>query len=90
MGAPFTNLTGVAVTDAGKVWAVGTYFDAASGNQHTLVARHHDRGWRQVDAPSPGTGDAVLGAVSASGDEAWASDFAKTGGRDPLIEFHRD
>ena len=72
------------------MWTVGTFFDPVTGNQHTLVARHDADGWHAVDAPSPGTGDAVLGAVSAAGADVWATGFAKTDGRDPLVEHHRD
>jgi len=88
IGGAFTNLTGIAATDR-TVWTVGTFFDPVTGNQHTLVARHDADGWHAVDAPSPGTGDAVLGAVSAAGADVWAG-FAKTDGRDPLVEHHRD
>jgi hypothetical protein len=88
VGAAFANLTGVAISADATVWAVGTYFDAAAGKQHTLVVRHDATGWHAVPAPSPGTGDAVLGAVTARGGDVWAVGFAKTDGRDPLVEHH--
>jgi Phosphoesterase family len=89
LGAPFSNLTGIAVAGDGTPWAVGTYFDAASGNQHTLVARHDGTGWHAVPAPSPGTGDAVLGGLAAHGTALWAVGFAKTDGRDPIVLVHQ-
>jgi len=74
----------------GTVWGVGSAFDPASGNQLTLVARNDGAGWRQVAAPNPGTGDKVLGAISAAGDTAWTADYFKTAtGRTPLIELHQ-
>jgi hypothetical protein len=87
VGAAFSNLTGVAIADH-VVWAVGTYFDPTTGRQHTLIVQHDGSGWRAVPAPSPGTGDAVLGAVAAHDDDVWATGYAKTNGRDPLVEHH--
>jgi hypothetical protein len=43
-----------------------------------------------VAAPNPGTGDKVLGGISAAGDTAWAAGYFKTNvARSPLIELHR-
>jgi hypothetical protein len=86
-GSSFSNMTGVAATDQ-AVWAVGTFFDATSGNQRTLVLRHDGGGWHTVPAPSPGTGDAILGAVAASGDDVWAVGTAETDSNDALVERH--
>ena len=81
VGTAFTDLTGAAIADDGP-WAVGTYYDSTAGRQQTLVL-HGDS---VVAAPSPGTGDAVLGGISAAGRDVWASGFDKTdSGRDPLI-----
>ena len=89
VGTGFSDVTGVAIAhDA--VWAVGSAYDAASGNQLTLVARHTGAGWQQVAAPNPGTGDKVLGGISAAGGAAWAAGYYKTdAGRSPLIELHQ-
>lgn len=88
VGTGFSDVTGVAIA-GGTVWAVGSAFDAASGNQLTLVARHTRAGWQQVAAPNPGTGDKVLGGISAAGGTAWAVGYFKTdAGRSPLIEQH--
>jgi len=89
LGSGFSNVTGVAYAD-GTVWAVGSALDQASGNQLTLVARNSGTGWQQVPAPNPGTGDKVLGGISAAGDTAWAVGYFKTDtARSPLIELHR-
>lgn len=88
-GSSFSNMTGVVATDR-TVWAVGTFFDAASGNQRTLVLRQDASAWHPVSAPSPGTGNAILGAVAASGDDVWAVGAAETDSRDPLVEHHRE
>jgi hypothetical protein len=88
IGSGFSNVTGVAYSD-GTVWLVGSYLDQASGNQLTLVARNNGAGWQQVPAPNPGTGDKVLGGISAAGDTVWAAGFFKTPtARSPLIELH--
>jgi hypothetical protein len=88
IGAPFSNVTGVAVA-GGTAWLAGTYFNAATGLQHTLIARNDGTGWRAVAAPDPGTGDKVLGAIAATGGDLWAVGYDKTDtARDPLIEFH--
>ncbi len=88
IGGAFSNLTGVAVT-GDTVWAVGTFFDPADGNQHTIVARHDGSGWHAVPAPSPGTGNAVLGGIAAHGTDVWAVGAFETDNRDPLVEHHR-
>jgi hypothetical protein len=76
--------------DNGTVWAVGSALDPVSGNQLTLVARNSGSGWQQVAAPNPGTGDKVLGGVSAADGAAWAVGYYKTDtGRSPLIEVHQ-
>jgi hypothetical protein len=54
------------------------------------VARDSGAGWQQVAAPNPGTGDKVLGGISAAGHTVWAAGFFKTdAGRSPLIELHK-
>lgn len=89
LGTAFSDVTGVAVSN-GTPWLVGSALDAASGNQLTLVARHTSAGWQQVAAPNPGTGDKVLGGISAADGAAWAVGYDKTDtGRSPLIELHR-
>jgi len=90
IGAPFTNVTGVAVS-GGTTWLAGTYFNATTGLQHTLIARNDGTGWHAVAAPDPGTGDKVLGAIAATGGDLWAVGYDKTAtARDPLIEHHQD
>ena len=89
LGSGFSNVTGVAYS-GGTVWLVGSYLDNASGNQLTLVARNSGTGWQQVPAPNPGTGDKVLGGISAAGGTVWAGGYFKTDtARSPLIEVHR-
>jgi len=88
LGTGFSDVNGVAV--AGRtVWIAGEYLDAATGLQHTLLARSTTGGWQQVPAPNPGTGDKTLGGISATGNTAWAVGYFKTNtGRSPLIEVH--
>jgi hypothetical protein len=86
-GSSFSNMTGVVATDR-TLWAVGTFFDATSGNQDTLVLRNDGAGWHTVPAPSPGTGDAILGAVAASGDDVWAVGADEIDSRDGLVLRH--
>jgi hypothetical protein len=89
LGSGFSDVTGVAI-DNGTVWAVGSALDPVSGNQLTLVARNSGSGWQQLAAPNPGTGDKVLGGVSAADGAAWAVGYYKTDiGRSPLIEVHQ-
>lgn len=88
LGSAFSDVTGVTIAADG-VWAVGSALDPVSGNQLTLVAHNDGSGWQQVDAPNLGTGDKVLGGISAAGDTAWAVGYFKTDtGRSPLIELH--
>jgi hypothetical protein len=88
LGSGFSNVTGVAYSH-GTVWLVGSYLDKASGNQLTMVARNSGTGWQQVPAPNPGTGDKVLGGISAAGNTVWADGYFKTDtARSPLIELH--
>ena len=91
IAGPFSDVTGVAVSQ-GAVWLAGSYFDPVGGTELTLVARHTGGAagnWQQVAAPNPGTGDKVLGGISAAGGELWAVGFDKTDtGRSPLIEKH--
>ncbi len=88
LGSGFSDVAGVAVS-GDTAWLVGSYFDEASGSELTLVARSDGSGWHAVAAPNPGTGDKVLGGVSAVGGDVWAVGFDKTDlGRSPLIEVH--
>jgi hypothetical protein len=89
LGSGFSDSNGVAVT-GGTVWLAGGYLDAATGLQHTLLARSAASGWQQVPAPNPGTGDKTLGGISAAGTSAWTVGYFKTDtGRSPLIEVHK-
>ena len=88
VGTGFSDVNGVTVS-RGTVWLVGSAYDAASGLQLTVVARNSGSGWQRVPAPNPGTGDKVLGGISAAGDSAWAVGYYKTStARQPLIEVH--
>ena len=88
VGTGFSNVTGVSISH-GTAWIVGSAYDGTSGNQLTVVAEHTTGGWHQVPAPNPGTGDKVLGAISAAGNAVWAVGFFKTDtGRSPMIESH--
>jgi hypothetical protein len=89
LGTAFSDVNSVAYAD-GTLWAVGSALDPVSGNQLTLVARDDGHGWRQVAAPNPGTGDKVLGGISAAGSTVWAVGYFKTDvARSPLIELHQ-
>jgi hypothetical protein len=88
IGSAFTLLTGVTTVND-TVWAAGTYFDAVTGLQRTLITRYDESGWHAVNAPNPGSGDNVFGAIAATGNDVWAVGYDKaSNGRDPLIEHH--
>jgi hypothetical protein len=54
-----------------------------------VVTEHTASGWKQVPAPNPGTGDRILGGVSAAGDKVWAAGLFETDAdRGPLVELH--
>jgi hypothetical protein len=88
LGSGFSNITGVAVTGR-TAWLAGSALQEASGNQLTVVARNDGSGWRRVAAPNPGSGDRILGGISAAGGQAWAVGAYDTNARTPLIETHR-
>lgn len=86
VGSTFTTLNGVAVTNH-RPWTSGTYYNPATDRQHTLIARLTGSGWQAIHAPSPGTGDAVLGGLTTTGGQLWAGGYDKDStGREPLIE----
>lgn len=70
-------------------WLVGSALNEASGNQLTVVARNDGACWQRVAAPNPGTGDRILGGISATGGRAWAVGAYDTSARTPLIEAHK-
>lgn len=89
-GSAFSNLTGVAVAED-TVWAVGTFYDPVTATQKSLVVRRNRDGWQAVPTPGHGSGDTVLGGISATGGHAWAVGYDKNAsGRDPLIEYHHE
>ncbi|HXA61046.1 MAG TPA: alkaline phosphatase family protein [Streptosporangiaceae bacterium] len=88
LGSGFSNINGVTLV-GNTAWAAGTYYDAASDKQLTLIARNDGSGWKAVNAPNPGTGDKVLGGISAGDGLIWAVGYDKTDtGRSALIELH--
>jgi len=88
VGEAWSDIDGVAIGhDA--VWLVGSTYDKKSDTEHTVVAKHTPSGWKQVPAPNPGTGDRILGGVSAAGSTVWAAGlFESDAGRGPLVELH--
>jgi hypothetical protein len=87
-GSTFSSLWGVTVADD-AVWAVGAFENLSTGNFQTLILRGGAGGWRVVDAPSPGSGDNILGGVVAVDRTVWAVGHYKDGGsRQTLIERH--
>ena len=87
-GSTFTSLWGVAAA-GDQVWAVGTYWDTAFGDNVTLNLHGGEDGWRVDSGPNPGTGANVLGGVAVAGDNVWAVGYYKDNGRKTLIERHR-
>jgi Phosphoesterase family len=88
-GSRWTTLWGVAATDH-VVSAVGTFFDATAGFDHTLVMSGSDnQHFHVVAAPSPGGDDAILSGAIAVGDTVWAVGlFRPVDPRAPLIMTH--
>ncbi|MEZ0067069.1 hypothetical protein ABIA32_003082 [Streptacidiphilus sp. MAP12-20] len=88
LGSGFTNVTGVAVAN-GTPWLVGSWYNAATGNQAPVVASYAHGAWQAAGAPDPGVGDTVLGGISAVDGQLWAVGIAHSdAGRFPLVE-HR-
>jgi hypothetical protein len=86
----FNDLLGVTVANSG-VWAVGTFFDSTSGSQQTFTLHGTDHGWSLVHRPDPGSGDHILGGVTAVGETLWAVGTYDDGGSGlPLIERHNN
>jgi hypothetical protein len=86
-GSQFSALWSAAAGD-GTTWAVGTQFDVATGNMHTLVLRGNEQGWTIVQTPNPtgATDDNILAGVVSTGDGFWAVGHYKDNGRKTLIE----
>jgi hypothetical protein len=89
-GGVFNDLLGVTVADGG-VWAVGTVFDSMSGSQQTMTLHGREHRWSLVRGPNPGSGDHILGGVTAVGETLWAvGSYDDGGSRLPLIEHHNN
>jgi hypothetical protein len=89
-GGVFNDLLGVTVAGGG-VWAVGTFFDSTSGSQQTVTLHGTDHRWTLFRAPNPGSGDHILGGVTAVGETLWAvGSYDDGGSRLPLIERHNN
>ncbi|HEX8006833.1 MAG TPA: alkaline phosphatase family protein [Trebonia sp.] len=82
----WANLYGVAVS-GDSVWAVGTYVDPASDTNRALVLQGTGGTWTVNNAPDPGSGNNIPGAITAIGGNAWmAGTYTNGGSRMALIE----
>ena len=89
-GGVFNDLLGVTVAGGG-VWAVGTFLDTTSGSQQTVTLHGTDHRWTLFRAPNPGSGDHILGGVTAVGETLWAvGSYDDGGSRLSLIERHNN
>jgi hypothetical protein len=86
-GSNWTDLWGVtsATGPTAQIWAAGTFFDRASGNNETLLLQGNDSGWRVVNAPNPGSGSNILGGIAAVNDHIWAVGLYDQGGSNLTI-----
>jgi len=89
-GSNWTNLYGLALAD-GAVWADGTFVDPKTDNNDVLVLHSDGSGnfWTVNNAPDPGSGTNIPGALTTIGGHLWLAGIYDDGGsRLPLIE-HR-
>ena len=87
-GANWTNMWGIQIS-GGSVWAVGTYVDPATDNNNSLVLQDTNGTWTINNAPNPGSGSNILGAITDVGGQLWAAGTYDSGGsRIPLIMSH--
>jgi len=72
-GSMDTYLWGASATSSEDVWAVGDYYTAARGNDHTLVLHWNGKRWSKVRSPNPSPTLSSLLAVDAeSPSDVWA------------------
>ena len=87
-GSRWSTLWGVAA-EGGVASPVGTFVDARSGANRTLVLAGKQTGFHIVNAPSPGSGDALLAGAASVGNTIWAVGlFRPVDPRAPLLMQH--
>jgi hypothetical protein len=72
------DLAGVAAVSATDIWAVGSYVDATTHVQRTLVEHWDGTQWAAVTTPNVPPGDNRLNAVAAIPAGQWAVGYAYT------------
>jgi hypothetical protein len=71
-GASDTILYAIAAASASAVWAVGNDVDS-NGNAQTVIEQRNGSVWNLVASVSPGSGNNILGGVTAvSANDVWA------------------
>lgn len=71
--ASYNVLSGVSSDALGNAWAVGSYYDSATGATDTLTLRWNGTAWSMVQSPNPSAICNVLNSVSVdSSSDAWA------------------
>jgi hypothetical protein len=86
VGPSYNVLDDVIATGPGAAWAVGSYFNSAKVGR-TLIERWDGSGWRVIDGPRTGGGDAELLGITAGSSGVWAvGSVLRSGRQAALIE----
>jgi hypothetical protein len=81
------TLSGVDVTSAHNIWAIGDY-QPQGATERTEVFRKLSKGFKLISSPSKGTdGSALAGVDSVSNTDAWSAGYRFTANSElPLVE----
>jgi hypothetical protein len=89
VGAGGNSLADVAAGPGSNLWAVGSYFDLASGIDRTLTQRWNGTAWQIVKSADPGTTYDELRAITSNAAGFWAVGAQASGkAGETLVEFH--
>jgi hypothetical protein len=89
VGSGGNALSSIATGLGSDLWAVGSYFNTASGINRTLIERWNGATWTTANSPDPGTTEDQLRSVTSNAAGFWAVGTQASGQEgESLVEFH--